>query len=126
MTKRMMVVPREGERTFAVVTWKATTSSFPTGVPANKLCVAIIAAVTEWVMTTEDGKKAWENSSNDFNIGDLSANLSDDPTDPLNVLLAKQGITGLEITTYNDTDGDLDWTYDTVLVDEIKLSEDDD
>lgn len=78
---------------------------------------AIVRAVTEWVKYTEEGKEAWERSSNDFNIGDLSGELGGS----LLNYLSKQGIENLDITTFSTTNGNRVWTYDTLLVDSGEL-----
>lgn len=67
--------------------------------------IQLKAAVTEWVTTTEVGKKAWDYSGRDLNIGDLAGYLDHTGLKPI---LARYNIK-LEI---------LDGTalpYDTVL-----------
>ena len=39
--------------------------------PEINLEEAMKNAVTEWIQTTPEGKKAWEESCHDFNYGDL-------------------------------------------------------
>jgi hypothetical protein len=55
----------------------------------------IVDAITEWVDTTEEGFKEWTDSSNDFNVGDLT-NLPDDVLLPY---LNSRGIDSIEIET---------------------------
>lgn len=94
MANQQMVLPRVGyedETTFAVVSWA--------GPSREDFLPALKRAVTNWVCSTSQGKKAWEDSSENFNIGDL-ANCTGDST--LKPYLAKEGITYLEIDTYCD------------------------
>ena len=80
---------------------------------------AIRSAVTAWVTTTKEGKEAWEDSSDDMNIGDIGG----DPPLSLRRLLKQEGITGWTCVCQV---GDLDTVpYDTVLVDESQLDDDD-
>jgi hypothetical protein len=55
----------------------------------------IVEAITEWVETTEAGRKEWKASSNDFNVGDL-ANV---PEDLLKPFLNSRGIESIEVET---------------------------
>lgn len=102
------VIPRisHEECTVAVVRWR--------GVNHPELRSALTAALTEWMRTTQEGKDAWEDSSHDFNVGDLA----NAPTDssPLKELLAAQNVHDLEIDVYSDVSGDRYWTFDTLLV----------
>ena len=77
----------------------------------------VVAGITRWVDTTAEGQKAWELSSQDFNIGDLSEWLDD--VDLLKCL-ADEGVKNL---TIESVDADTDWNYDTVLVDSNSLAE---
>jgi hypothetical protein len=117
MPRNMTVITRTNldENTVAVVQWN--------GVSLSQLLRRLIVAVTEWVRTTKEGKQAWKNSSEDFNVADLSACLPVLPGDPLHDILAKYGIEDLDIDVFQDTDPDPNWTYDTVLVDETDLEE---
>lgn len=73
---------------------------------------AVSRAVTQWVKETEEGKVAYCDSSEDFNVGDLSLYL-DDP-DLIN-FLRKEGIYNLKIHTEDVREGNQYWTYDTLL-----------
>lgn len=75
-------------------------------------------AVTEWVKTTKDGKEAWEESSNDFNVGDLVDYTTCESF--LDILQGKYGIRELHVIT-NSHDDSGNWAYDTVLVDQDSL-----
>jgi hypothetical protein len=72
---------------------------------------AVQAACTEWAATTESGRQSFEETSGDFNIGDLSLELSD-PT--LQEILAKHRVYNLRVTCYGSAVHG--WTYDTHLM----------
>ncbi len=103
-----VIVPRVSadETTFAIVRWTGP----------KKLLHPLRAALTEWAKTTDEGREEWENSSSDFNVSDLSNACYED--EPLKGILAKHGITDLQVEVYSDSDYPGNWTYDTVLVDE--------
>lgn len=102
------VIPRAWERTFAVISWDGD-------IEPCDLLEHLKDAVTEWVRTTPEGMKSWEECSHDLNIADL-ANVLDDPT--LMKLLTDQGILKLQIEVFSDADSYQDpcFDYDTVLV----------
>lgn len=75
-------------------------------------------AVTEWVKTTKDGKEAWKDSSEDFNVGDLAGHTMCESF--LDILQGKYGIRDLHIVT-NSQDDNGHWSFDTVLVDSSEL-----
>lgn len=56
----------------------------------DKVMEAFEAGVTEWVETTQAGKKAWEDSTEDLNIGDLVGQY--DGHAELDECLGKRGI----------------------------------
>jgi EAL domain-containing protein (putative c-di-GMP-specific phosphodiesterase class I) len=72
-------------------------------------------AVTEWVKTTDNGRSAWEQSSEDLNIGDLLCGYYGSPTfnKELNPLLSEQGIRDWKVVC-ELTEGALE-SYDRVL-----------
>lgn len=79
-------------------------------------------ALTRWVRQTETGRKAWAYCCEDFNIGDLSV----EPVGPgteLGEFLAESGIFKLNIWVNASDSSHPDWTFDTVLVDELELWE---
>jgi hypothetical protein len=82
---------------------------------------AITRALTKWVKTTDEGKNEWEESSHDFNIGDLSN--VDKTQDPLRRYLEEQGIRNLFIEIFFAEDAPGNWMYDSVLVNESELEE---
>jgi len=99
------------ETTFAVV---SCNRSKRVG-SSRQLFRQLTLAVTNWVNRTETGRAAWESSSCDYNVGDLSTDLGE-PT--LLARLRARGITALEVEIYSDDDVYDSWTYDTVLVEE--------
>lgn len=59
---------------------------------ATETYTAIEDACTKWANETPEGRKAWEDSSEDFNIGDLAIEIC--PT--LRSYLYKEGISEIE------------------------------
>lgn len=75
---------------------------------------AFQAAVTQWVNTSADGRAAWFNSSEDFNIGDLLGEAPDLTPYLIGVgILARRG---MQISV------DASRNYDTVLVDRHRVT----
>ena len=74
-------------------------------------------ALTKWALESNEGAQAWKNSSQDFNIGDLS-NYTDNYT--LKGFLKEQGIHELTITTVS-SDRTGTWSFDDVLIDKSKM-----
>lgn len=70
----------------------------------------LVSAMDKW-FKTEEGAKAWEHSSGDYNVGDL-ANESLGEDTKLGKLLLDEGIRDLDINTYSS---DNEWSFDTVL-----------
>ena len=71
-------------------------------------------AITRWMDETEEGKKAWEESCEDFNVGDLVFHV--DNNKELRDILESWGIYDVEIETFCiDSQASNAWTYDTVL-----------
>ena len=107
-----IVLRREGEGRIAIV--KCSSYSMT----SDLVMTAIVKAVTKWVEDTDYGKDAWCNSSEDFNIADLSVHISDTTSpDFLSLLpfLIEEDILNLEIELYGVDDMSI-YTYDTVLV----------
>ena len=74
-------------------------------------------AVTRWIDETAQGKTAWRQSCQDFNIGDLG---NEFPLDEAFVeILAAEGIHQLELESYGG--GARNWVHDTHLVNELDL-----
>lgn len=99
------------EITFALVT--ANVNQIVLGNETDFLN-ALTRAISDWVKTSDAGKMAWENSSEDFNVGDLSH-----WTDELSLkkCLEKEGITELNIDINSKNMASTEWMYDTVLAD---------
>lgn len=73
---------------------------------------ALTRALTKWFAETEEGREALEDSSDDFNVGDLSVHYPDETLLPY---LTAAGVFDLEVETYV---GDAtDWSYDQLLFD---------
>ena len=107
MTERIIVVVNcTGEPTVAIVSCQKN----ETIQSARDLQDQIARAVTEWVKNTEAGKEAWKQSSEDFNIGDLSLCLGNEE---LLALLKKNNVIDIEIETYCQGH---DWDFDMILV----------
>lgn len=76
---------------------------------------ALTSALSEWVAKTTAGRRAWKDSSQDFNVGDLSHWQSEKSLQPY---LEKQGIRHLRVETFSEDFVCSHWSYDTVLVNE--------
>lgn len=83
--------------------------------------LALKKGVTEWVRTTEEGRRLWEYSSEDLNIGDLASYLEDAS---LLECLKRRGIEGIDLL-YEVVEGE-EISYDHVLVDGDELDPGDD
>lgn len=76
-------------------------------------------AVTRWINETDEGKAAWKESCEDFNIGDLGNNFPFD--EKLTEFLFAERIANLELNSFGG--GSRYWVHDTHLVDELDLAE---
>ena len=103
---RRMILPRisQDETTFAVVEFA--------GVDRIDIKRAVQRAVTAWRKHSETGRQAFDNASEDFNVGDLANELGDSV---LRSELKKQGVTHLAIEVYCD-DLPTPWEFDDLLV----------
>ena len=72
MNKIEFLLVREGESTQAVVSLNT-----PLELSPDQAMQKICDCVANWINDTESGKKAWDESGEDFNIGDLSMYDSD-------------------------------------------------
>jgi len=79
-----------------------------------------IDVVTQWVSSTEEGKEAWEYSSEDFNVGDL-ASYEDEIKEAMSKELMANGIHDFEILWGGDSTEIV--SFDTILVDSSKLKD---
>lgn len=73
----------------------------------------LIDVITQWINNTEDGKKAWGESCDDFNVGDLSS-YEDLIRETMSKELMTVGIHYFEIIFQEDSEKVED--FDTVLV----------
>lgn len=108
------VVPRlsHEEITIAVVTGRVVIAL----VNEADFLAALQRAVSKWGRTSPFGIEAWTQSSEDFNVGDLSHYQSDED---LKRCLAEQGIEDLVIECHASLDNNLGpWQYDTILMDD--------
>jgi hypothetical protein len=82
---------------------------------------AVRRGVTRWMVVSSDGRKEWEYSGEDFNVGDLVSCLGDEL---LTDCLLREGVVGLVI---EQLDVSADWVYDSVLVDgaEVRVAVED-
>ena len=85
------------ENTVAILTCNRTSDI----ADAAALREALKKAVSDWVDRTSDGRDAYAENGNDFNVGDL-AQWDDDPT--LLKFMALHGITGFTIQVFCDTE----------------------
>jgi hypothetical protein len=113
-TRVKFVVPRlsHEEITVAVVTGRVVIDL----VNEAKFLAALQRAVSAWGTTSPFGIEAWKDSSEDFNVGDLSHYQHDEH---LKKCLAEQGIDDLVIECHASIDNNLGpWQYDTILMDD--------
>lgn len=113
MTKVTFIVPRiEKMRipTVAAVTAEVGAENLRQD---NGFRAALERALTKWFKTTEAGYEAWQQSCEDFNVGDLAAQLPAEGA--LKEFLELEKIFNLEIQTFDG--GGCDWLYDAVLGD---------
>lgn len=112
------IVPRHSieEQTFAIV--KAQVAD-PDLIQTGKFLNILITAVTNWVRTNKNGRRAWAKSQQDFNIGDL-AHYIDSPG--LRRALVLHNIYDLTIQIISDLKTS-PWIFDTTLVDTMQLDQ---
>ena len=78
---------------------------------------ALTSALTAWMRETDDGRAAWEASSHDVNVGDLTAQVEGVTPDSLRLYLEAHGIHDLSVSIIDENVPCRSWTYDTVLAD---------
>lgn len=115
------IVTRPGEhggiQTVATVTARVTHEDLTEEKPFLE---ALTHAITQWIKYTSAGREAWKNSSEDFNIGDLSMHLDEGLMD----YMKEEGIKTLNINVMDVQERFCrDWTFDTVLVNGMDLEE---
>lgn len=114
LIQHSFVVAREGESTtMAIVSFKALAR-----MDAKQSLDKLAEAITRWIIRTKEGKDAWVQSGQDFNIGDLADYIGNP------ALMIEISAAGLEEFCICTLDGGaVGWNYDTVLVDRDKLDE---
>jgi hypothetical protein len=116
------LVPRISNDEFTCAIVKAVVS--PKHISSEKgFFKRLMDAVTEWAKSTKRGRLAWEQSSKDFNIGDLSGVFQNGE---FRDILKSHGIVRLEIETFVNTAERSTITYDTHLVDESQIEPEED
>lgn len=111
MRMREYVVIRESNEESTVAIVKAKVK--PEVDHTQDFVAAVKRAVTKWAKT-KPGEHAMEDSSHDFNIGDL-AGCERDPQ--LITALATEGIANMEIVVHCNCDN-FRWAFDDLLVEE--------
>jgi len=114
MTHRFVIVRTGEPETRAVVEVESET------LQRRETVDAVSRAITAWVRNTAEGKNAYADSSEDYNIGDLSQD-QEDPT--LQPFLRAEGIERLTVEIQAEDEADEYWTYDFHLVDDDALEE---
>lgn len=104
-----------GEHTYARITARIAFDS-------QQFLDQLKTAITTWVKETPEGARAWQDSVENFNVGDLST-YDLGPETSLGQHLAAGGIHDLEVEIHHSHQGCQSWAYDTVLVDECELAE---
>ena len=115
MTKTSFVIPRDSieEVTYAVVHVEISDAAAAAGLcSVMPFLTALKDAITRWVKTTPQGQAAWLESSEDFNVGDLS----NVPLDPINEILSERGVKITDIDVHSMDGAPEGWSFDTVLV----------
>lgn len=86
---------------------------FKTAQPMGRdaIMAALRRALTKWAETTAEGREAWEQSSEDYNVGDF---LGDCETPEVLRLLADEGILGIEVIYQLSSSEEV--SYDALLM----------
>lgn len=87
----------------------------------NDLEERLVRGVTKWIIGTPEGKRTWEYSSGDLNIGDLANCVGDGENDDPELVrfLADEGVVNLRIEQVETTA----WNYDTILANPCDIAE---
>jgi len=86
--------------------------------PIEPFLEALQKVVTNWVKTTDEGKKWYAGTNEDANVGDLCA---DGIPDKIRGEFEAAGIFNLDIECISSDTACRSWTYDTHLVNEDLL-----
>ena len=117
--KQQFVIPRlsADEVTCAVVTFENPTKP----ISQDEFLQILKNVTTDWICETEEGNEIWEQSSRDFNIGDLATHgIPNFIHDHLREAYHFSNLT-VECFVHCETWGN--WTYDTVLVNDLTMGE---
>lgn len=111
------IVERRDDNLYATLKFRFTPDHTALSNPkAGSIRLWLETVLTHWAKTTKAGRKAWDDSSGDFNVGDLNQALGDAS---LKRLLRDNGC--LRLTVRIDDSAmrtfDPDWVFDTVLMD---------
>lgn len=86
----------------------------------DQILIALTALLTQWAKETVEGKKAWEYTGGDFNIGDLASYEGDFCKWLLHAKLTAKGIINFEFLENGDMDTE---SYDRVLMNTKELED---
>jgi len=84
----------------------------------NNFLAELKKACTEWVKTTDEGKRLWQDSSQDLNIGDIA---QQGDLEELSLLMDGVMDDSLSIEIYGGEPGD--WMYDSLLVNQDEVTD---
>lgn len=76
----------------------------------EKFLANLKAAIADWISKTEEGRRAWNDSVEDFNFGDLAMHSEDFK---LRMAMNEFGIRDFEMQVISEEQ--VDFTYDTVI-----------
>ena len=110
------------EITFALVTANVNRTGLKNEI---NFLNALTRSISEWIKTSDAGKMALEDSSENFNVGDLS-NWTEELS--LKKCLENEGITEFNVDITSKNIVSTNWMYDTVLADineDISIPDDD-
>lgn len=112
-SKAMTILRSSNEEiTFAVLTCETEREMNDT-----QALEAFRKGITKWMRETLEGGRAWKESCEDFNIGDLSSYVGEYADNKyLHLYLEAEGIHHVEIEIHSVCqEASRAWTYDTVL-----------
>jgi hypothetical protein len=108
----VILISREGEPS-TKLEFRCSTI---TAMTMEEVLSRVQSAVTDWIIETDEGKRAWQDSVEDFNVGDLSLELCAQ----LHEHLRSWGILNVSVSS-PDHDVCPAWNYDTVLAERSRL-----
>lgn len=109
-TLKFLVIRQEAFKVGPVIVVTAVVKPFITS--DTELVEELKIGVTKWIRRTKEGRKAWELSSSDINIGDLSS------YDLKPILKYCPNIISLDWEQVDQADN---WVYDTVLANQDEI-----